>query len=450
MFVLHFTSIALLCSLFFLLGSFSLTALISALRKIHKRDSKKRFKELGSLFFYRPVHLLLFPSHEFEGIFFSCITAQNLTRLCFAAFGALLINDIATNAWQLIAAFFVLFTTSFVFGDYIPRLLGTNYAEITLRFCAPLSSLFLLLCLPFTSIFFKISESFMHTISLDNVQEPAAQAKQELIQLIQDSKIGSDINVQDKKLIESVFDFRHRIVREVMVPRVEVYSLSNDTPIKVATAALEDEGYSRVPVFSETVDQITGVLMYKDILAMYEEASRTNNPALLDAPVESIQKPVIYTPETKKISQLLQEFRKQKMHLAIVVDEYGGTEGIITIEDILEEIVGDIFDEYDESEEEEIVRQVDGSWIVDARMSIFDAEEELNINIPQEGDYDTIGGYIFHQTGTIPPKGFIIHQDDFEMEIYRSTDRSVEKVKIIVFPKDDEHNHKKPAPNHKE
>lgn len=450
MFVLLFTSISLFCALFFLLGNFTLTAQVSALRKIHKRDSKKRFKELGSLFFYRPLHLFFFPAHEFEGIFFACISAQNLTRICFAIFGALVINEFTVSAWGLLGAFFLLFALSFVFGDYIPRLLGTKYPESTLRFCAPISSLFLILFFPFTSLFIKISENFTHTISLDNVQEPSAQAKQELIQIIQDSQIGAEINVQDKKLIESVFNFRHRIVREVMVPRVEVFSLSNDTPIKDATAELENQGYSRVPVFSETVDQITGVLMYKDILAIYEEAFRTKNPSLLDAPIESIQKPVIYTPETKKISQLLQEFRKQKMHLAIVVDEYGGTEGIITIEDILEEIVGDIFDEYDESEEEEVVHQADGSWIVDARMSIFDAEEELNINIPQEGDYDTIGGYIFHQTGTIPPKGFIIHQDDFELEIYRSTDRSVEKVKITVFPKDDDHNPKKPVSNQKE
>lgn len=443
MFFAEFSPFAVLFALIFLLGSFSLTALISALRKIHKRDSKKLFKELGSRFFYRPLHLFFFPSHEFEGIFFSCITAQNLTRIAFIAFSTLVINEYAETNWNLAFSFLLLLVISFLFGDYIPRLLGTRHAEIILRICAPLSSLFLILCFPFTSLFFKLSESFMHTISLDNVQEPSGQAKQELIQIIQDAQIGTEINLQDKKLIESVFNFRHRIVREVMVPRVDVFSLPNDTTIREATKNLEEQGYSRVPIFDETVDQITGILMYKDILAICEESIRTHNPKLLDAPVESIQMPVIYTPETKKISVLLHEFRKKKMHLAVVVDEYGGTEGIITIEDILEEIVGDIFDEYDESEEAEMVQQDDGSWIVDARMSIFDAEEELNIKIPQEGDYDTIGGYIFHQSGSIPPKGFVIHQDDFEIEIYRSTDRSVEKVKITIFPEDDDSTPKK-------
>jgi CBS domain containing-hemolysin-like protein len=112
-----------------------------------------------------------------------------------------------------------------------------------------------------------------------------------------------------------------------------------------------------------------------------------------------------------------------------VVDEYGGTEGIVTIEDILEEIVGDISDEYDQ-EDELYYAQPDGTWIVDARMNNIDAESELGIDIPEEGDYDTIGGYIFHKAGTIPPAGFVIHHDDFELEVISSNDRFIEKVRI--------------------
>jgi CBS domain containing-hemolysin-like protein len=132
---------------------------------------------------------------------------------------------------------------------------------------------------------------------------------------------------------------------------------------------------------------------------------------------------------------LLQEFRKKQVHLAIVVDEYGSTEGIVTIEDILEEIVGEIEDEYDE-EEALFISQPDGSWIVDARMSLLDVEEQLGIVIPQEGDYDTVGGYIFHQAGSIPSKGFVIKHDDFTLEILRSTDRFVEKVKLKPIKKE--------------
>ena len=117
-----------------------------------------------------------------------------------------------------------------------------------------------------------------------------------------------------------------------------------------------------------------------------------------------------------------------------MVDEYGGTEGIVTIEDILEEIVGEIADEYDE-EANIFSPQPDGSWVVDARMTILDIEEKLGINIPQEGDYDTIGGYIYHRAGTIPTKGFVIHHDDFQLEVLKSSERSIEKVRIKPLEK---------------
>jgi CBS domain containing-hemolysin-like protein len=180
--------------------------------------------------------------------------------------------------------------------------------------------------------------------------------------------------------------------------------------------------------------------MYKDVLSEYMRFEQSGNDAtILQAPIEKIQKNVLYTPETQKISNLLLEFRKQQVHLAIVVDEYGGTEGIVTIEDILEEIVGEIEDEYDE-EEDMYFPQHDGSWVVDARMSILDLKQELGITIPQEGDYDTVGGFIFHCAGSIPSKGYVIHQEEFEMEILRSDERRVERVRIkpIASYEDDE------------
>jgi CBS domain containing-hemolysin-like protein len=215
-----------------------------------------------------------------------------------------------------------------------------------------------------------------------------------------------------------------------MVPRVDVFSLSADTSIGEAAKLLQAEGYSRIPVYRNNVDNIIGVLMYKDILNKYMEFEiRNKDSKILETSIETIIKNVLYTPETKKISSLLQEFRKKQVHLAIVVDEYGGTEGIVTIEDILEEIVGEIADEYDEKEAL-FIPQPDGGWLVDARMNILDVEDSLGIEIPQTGDYDTIGGYIFHRTGSIPLKGTIIHHETFDLEIVRSNDRSVEQVRI--------------------
>jgi putative hemolysin len=444
-----FLVISFLASLFFLLGTFFLTCLTSAFRGIHKRDSKKQIAAAGRGFFYHPFHNYFFPDNQYEGLFFATVCAQNIARYFFVASALIFLMETPLFKHELqdsiseesdFSIFWITLSIigflliSFIIGEYLPRILGMRFPEKTLRFSAPFSSIFMFLAFPLTFLFLKISQSFSRTIYLDHSHEPEAQVKQEIIDLIQEAELSPNINVHDKKLIESVLSFRERIAREVMVPRVNVFSLPAETTIKEAANLLAPEGYSRTPLYKGTIDDISGVLMYKDILSKFREYEQNgNNRKILEAPVESIQKSVLYTPETKKISNLLQEFRKKQVHLAIVVDEYGGTEGIVTIEDILEEIVGDIADEYDE-ETPLVSKQPDGSWLVDARLSILDAEETLGIIIPQEGEYDTLGGYVFHCAGAIPSKGFVIHQDEFELEVLHSNERVVEKVRIKPLP----------------
>ena len=173
-------------------------------------------------------------------------------------------------------------------------------------------------------------------------------------------------------------------------------------------------------------------MLYKDLLKFY--AGATSGEITLDSPLESIAKPVIYSPENKKITHLLQEFRNKQLHMAIIVDEYGGTEGIVTIEDILEELVGEIEDEYDIEEDQPFFALPDGSWIVDAKMNILDIEEQLGIQIPPLPEYETIGGYVFHCAGTIPAKGWRLMHDEFDLEVLSTTERSVKKIKIIPHP----------------
>ena len=431
------------CTLFFLAGAFSLTALINAFRSMQRSDLKKTLRTLGNFFFYRPVHLFFFPERDYEGIFFSSICAQNIARFGFAAFATIFLSqtDTAKEAfspsiesafawfWLILSALTLIFI-SFIVGDYLPRIFGTRVPNIAMQSCAPFSSIFLFLAFPITWFFLKVSQSLSKVVYLDHSHEPATQVKQEIIDLIQETRIDSRLSKHDKKLIESVLTFREHIAREVMVPRINVFSLSAQTTIREAADLLQGESYSRIPIYKNTVDNIVGVLMYKDILNKFREYEKKGNESkILEMPIESIQKNVLYTPETKKLSSLLQEFRKKQVHLAIVVDEYGGTEGIVTIEDILEEIVGEISDEYDQ--EEAIFRRLsNGSWIVDARMNILDVEEQLEIKIPQEGDYDTLNGFVFHCAGTIPSKGFVIHQDGFDLEILNSTERSVQKVRL--------------------
>jgi len=432
-------------SCFFLAGIFFLTGLNSAFRRMTKKESKKILHSLGKTFFYGTFHEVFFPEDEYEGIFFASVCAQSLTRYLYAAASLaflvsmlffdnipspnLLLTESSSWLWLFVGIFGFSFV-SFVVGDFFSRVLGARKPSTAMRICAPAASFYLLLAFPITYLFLRFAKPASYMLYLDHLHEPVTKAKQEIIDIIQKADMSAAADKHEKKIIESVLSFRERIAREVMVPRVDVFSLSADTKIREAAHFLQKEGYSRTPVYQNSVDNVVGVLMYKDILNKYMEyEEKGNDNSILDQPISSVQKSILYTPETKKISNLLQEFRKKQVHQAIVVDEYGGTEGIVTIEDILEEIVGEISDEYDQDKDLFIPQGV-GSWIVDARMGIFEAEEQFEIHIPQEGEYDTIGGYIFHVAGSIPSKGFIIHQEDFDMEILRSNERYVEKVRL--------------------
>ena len=438
-----FLIITFILAIFFLVGTCFLTALSTSVRRMHRRDSNKKVASTGKWFFFRNFQKSFFKENDYEAFVFNTVCAQNLARFGFLFLGILFLLETplfqqeflheiktASNLFWIVISVAIFFLISFIFGEYLPRILGTKQPEKVFKFFTPFSSIFMCLAFPVSYIFLKISHSFSRTVYFDQLYQPESEAKQEIIDIIQEAELSPDINKHDKKLIESVLSFRDRIAREVMVPRVDVFSLPLQTTIKEAANLIAAEGYSRTPIYNTTIDEICGVLMYKDILTKYREyVENGNDETILNAPIESIQKNILYTPETKKISSLLQEFRKQQVHLAIVVDEYGGTAGIVTIEDILEEIVGEIADEYDN---DEILYKVEseGTWLVDARMSIFDLEDLLNIKIPQEGEYDTIGGYVFHCAGTIPIKGFMIYQDEFEIEVIDSNERVVEKIRI--------------------
>jgi CBS domain containing-hemolysin-like protein len=427
-----------------ILGLFCLTAVNTAFRRLQKRESKKQLNVAGKRFFYRYLSGLFFPKHEYEDLFFASLFAQNVIRFFYAILCVVFLEQLHLIGWTtgLHAQNFLeinwalglpyllgLFLLMFILGDYVGRIVGNRYPEFSIKFFAVIVSCFMLPLFPLTFLFLKILHTFPQSIYLDPIHEPTQSAKQELIEMIEDSDINTHLDPHDKKLIESVMWFKDRIAREIMVPRLDIFSLPHDMTIEEAATLLYKEGYSRTPVYKETLDNIIGVLMYKDVLAKYMEHARKGDKAVLHMPIESLVKNVLYTPETKKISHLLQEFRKKQVHLAIIVDEYGGTEGIVTIEDILEEIVGDIADEYDD-EEALFLPLPEGGWLIDARMSILDIEEQLGIEIPQTGDYDSIGGYVFHETGTIPSKGYIIQKPHFEIEVVRSNDRRVEKLRI--------------------
>lgn len=426
-------SVCILLALFFLLWAFFLTTMTHSLTRLGRAPSLELVKENKRRFFYYPFHSFIFRQPSFESLIFSATLGENLARLGYAAialstaFFVLSLSLLHTVLLLIFLLFLIL-----LIGDFFPRLMAIRNPEYALSFSSSLASFFLFLSLPFSFLFLKMADFATRAHEKETGGDPLEEMKETVVTILHEANFKGKLNSADKKLLESVIKFKDRIVREVMVPRVDLFSLPAETPIRAAAQELVKEGYSRIPVYRETIDHIVGVLMFKDILELYMDCLEgKKESSLLNQEIETLTKGVFYTPETKKASLLLQEFRAKQMHMAIVVDEYGGTEGVVTMEDILEEIVGEIADEYDVNEELLYTTQPGGGgWIVDPRMTILDAEDTFDIHIPQEGDYDTIGGYIFHKVGSIPHKGLRIHHEDFDLEILSSSERMVEKVRI--------------------
>ncbi|MBS0621818.1 MAG: HlyC/CorC family transporter [Verrucomicrobia bacterium] len=407
-----------------LLGCWTLEATASGYWSYAHSRSRESLQELPYLSFYRSLLRPICKDKRLEGLFFSISVTKHVMRLLFVAWGTLLFVAVAfgQTSWTWIIPLLVLLA-SLVIGDFLPRALGTKYPKKALTLSAPFTTLFLLLCTPLIFLILLITHNRLVTIYVRTGGAPVGQMKEKIIEMIHQAEVASSLDESDKKLLEGVAGFRDRIVREVMCPRVDLVALPINVSLKEAAMTFQKEGYSRIPIYREDIDHIVGILLYKDFFAFALQHET------LEGEVEPLLAKPLFVSETTRVTRLLQEFRQKQTHLAIVVDEYGGTEGIVTMEDCLEEIVGEITDETDE-EAHLYAPHPEKGWLVDARMTIHEVEEEFDIKIPHEGDYNTIGGYAFHCAGEIPSPGLQIHHDQFDLEILEVTERTVEKVRL--------------------
>lgn len=199
-----------------------------------------------------------------------------------------------------------------------------------------------------------------------------------------------------------------------------------DTSLRAALPLMVEQGYSRVPVVGRTVDDVVGILYARDLLA----ASVALHSEMETRTVDSIAREVLYVPESQGIETLLEKMQQQKVHMAIVVDEYSGVSGLVTLEDIVEEIVGDIEDEYDEEEKLMIASENDGTTLVDARFHIDDLNRELNLDLPEDEDFDTVGGFLMSVQGHIPAQGDIIETHGLAFEILEADERQIKRIRV--------------------
>ena len=232
------------------------------------------------------------------------------------------------------------------------------------------------------------------------------------------------IDSQSGEMIQSILEFRDTVVREVMIPRTDIVAVSSDAPIAEIIDLITRFGHTRIPVFSGSIDNILGILNVKDLLHFWSKT-------LSGGDILSILRKPYYIPETKNTHLLLHELKQRKYHMAVVIDEYGGTSGLVTLEDLIEEIVGEIHDEHDVNDGA-IVDLPDGYTLVDGRTDIEKIDDHFGVTFP-EGKYETLGGMILHTIGKIPVTGETMIIDKFEIIIESADERSIKKVKMKRF-----------------
>ena len=312
-----------------------------------------------------------------------------------------------------------------VFGEIIPKSLAVANAEkISKKVARPIEIISIGL-FPLIK-FFKIIISALYYFSrMKKTKEKKEITEEDLITLIDMGKDEGVIKEEEKKMIRNIFEFGDTMVKEVMIPRVDMACIPSDTKLGSILKLIKKMGHSRIPVFEETIDNIIGILYAKDLLGIYEQWYTSKERFDL----KGIIREAYFVPENKKIDELLDIFRKDRIQIAIAIDEYGGTVGLITMEDVVEEVVGEIIDEYDK--EIKLYEMIeDNTVIADAIISIDKINEILNITIP-ENDFETLGGFIFDLLGRVPKKDEKIRYQNCHMIIEQVVKNRIKRVKIV-------------------
>lgn len=354
------------------------------------------------------------------------VAGKTICNITFALlafnFHALLFPN-AQIFWQWASPVIFSFITLTLFSHYIPRAFAMRFyrSYITLTYYTyNLLSWFLL---PFTSFFTGVNRFLLRLMKYD---EKFAFLPEEDKARIVSSDDTEALNEEEREMISSILDLSETTVDKIMVPRIDVIALDINSDLQTVFKLIKDEGHSRIPVYKETVDQITGIIYTKDILSWLAE----HKPEEWNLPL--LVKKCHYVPIGKKINDLMKEFKLKHLHLAVIVDEYGGTAGIVTMEDILEEIVGDIQDEYDE-EEKEVVQLDSNVYLIDPHIDLHDLNEELDLSIDEEADYNTLGGLIYHEYGDVPQENTTFEYSGLRITILKMDNQRIEKVKIEVM-----------------
>ncbi|MFC1627524.1 hemolysin family protein [Gemmatimonadota bacterium] len=316
--------------------------------------------------------------------------------------------------WVIVGLVIVLLLM-LVLGELLPRIVGTRDPHFALTWTIPLVGLSALLFLPITSTQTKLLLRFARS----DDYEPTFLTLEELNRHLQVREEAGALEIEEREMIEDILEFGTTMVREVMVPRIDIKSIAVDEDYASIRQIVSETGHSRLPVIDGDIDHVIGIMHVKDIL---------RQPAGIEASPRELARKALFVPETKMSDDLLREFQQARRHMAIVVDEYGGTAGMVTLEDLLEEIVGEIQDEYD-SETPLVLETQPGVLMADAIVNLDEFEEFTGIALPEDG-WDTLGGFLYSLEGNVPEMGQILEWEDLLFTIVEIEGRRILKVKI--------------------
>lgn len=284
----------------------------------------------------------------------------------------------------------------------------------------PLAQIANLLVWPFVTVILSLSGEVQ-----DTLEDSSQVIEDQLKSLLDVGEARGLIEKDEGRMLHSIFELGDTLAREIMVPRIDMLALDVLTPIPQAVDAFLEHGFSRLPVYQDNVDHILGLLFAKDLLRLWREGTQIQS-------LQPLLRPAYFVPEAKKINELLAEMQSQRIHMAIVVDEYGGVAGLVTLEDIVEEILGEIQDEYDQAEELPYQRLPNGDYLFLGRIDLDDFNEVLTSHLPKD-EAETLGGFIYHRLGRVPSPGESLQVDNLVLTVEQVIGRRIRKVRASLF-----------------
>lgn len=310
-----------------------------------------------------------------------------------------------------------------IFGEIIPKTLATMFAEKLALIYSPVIYALMWLLTPVIFVINQISQFLLLLLHIDMSKRGAIITETELRTMVDVSHKEGIIETEERKMINNVFDFGDAEAKDVMVPRIDMAMADVNSSFDDLLELFQKERFTRIPIYENSTDNVIGIINMKDLL-LYDKKEDFN--------VRNFLRKAFYTYESKKLSELMREMKKTSVNIIIVLDEYGVTVGLITIEDLLEEIVGDIRDEYDAEEEEEFKKISDTEYLIEGQMKIDDLNDHLNLNLSSE-NYDSVGGIIIENLDRIPAAGDSILLDNIRLTVQKLDNKRIDKVNVKIL-----------------